>query len=408
VTTPIRIACVSLALIAQQLPPPLQTPWFRRPTTVVEMPAGRQLALPRGFAIELFAGELEHARFMALAPGGDVFIAESRRGLVTALRDQDGDGRADVRATFLEGLNRPFGLAFLSGHLYVGTNDALVRVPYAAGQLTATAAPEVIAALPPSDRAIDRATAERLGIPLSQTRGYNHWTRNVIANPAGTKLYVTVGSATNATPDDDPERAAILEMNPDGTGRRVFAGGLRNPVGLAFYPGTSTLWTAVNERDQLGDDVPPDFITSVQDGGFYGWPYSYIGRHVDPTVTPQRPDLVGRALSPDVLLPAHSAALGVLFYRGTQFPAEYRHSVFVALHGSINRSRLSGYEVVRVPFANGRPSGPAESFISGFIVRDDADKAVWGRPVGLLELPDGSLLVSDDGGNVIWRVRYAG
>jgi glucose/arabinose dehydrogenase len=179
-------------------------------------------------------------------------------------------------------------------------------------------------------------------------------------------------------------------------------------VGLAYYPGTSTLWTAVNERDQLGDDLVPDYITSVRDGGFYGWPYSYIGQHVDPTVPTPRPDLVAKAIVPDVLLASHAAALGLLFYTGAQFPAAYRNSAFVALHGSINRSRLSGYSVVRVPFRGAKPSGPPETFLSGFVARDDEDKEVWGRPVGLLQLPDGSLLVSDDGGNCIWRVSYKG
>jgi len=408
VITIIRLSVVSLALLVQQLPPPLATPWFRRPTTVVERPDGRRLTLPAGFAVDLFADGLQHARFMALAPNGDVFLAESRRGLVTVLRDADGDGHAEARFTFLDGLNRPFGLCFLDGFLYVAANDALLRVSYEPGQTRATGAPATVAPLPPSDRAVDRATAERLNIPLNQTRGYNHWTRNVIASPDGTKLYVTVGSATNATPDDDPERAAVLELNPDGTGRRIFAGGLRNPVGLAFYPGTDVLWTAVNERDQLGDDVPPEFITSVRDGGFYGWPYAYIGRHIDPTVTPQRPDLVERTLTPDVLLPAHSAALGLAFYRGSQFPARYHGGAFVALHGSINRSQLSGYSVMFVPFDAGRPAGPPEPFLTGFVVRDDTEKEAWGRPVGLLELADGSLLVSDDGGNRIWRIRHGG
>jgi glucose/arabinose dehydrogenase len=263
--------------------------------------------------------------------------------------------------------------------------------------------------LPASDAALDQDTADRLKIPLNQTRGYNHWTRNVVFNPAGTKLYVTIGSATNSTPENAPgafERAAIHEFNPDGSGHRLFAGGLRNPVGLAFFPGSTTLWTAVNERDHLGDDLVPDFITSVRAGGFYGWPYSYIGRNVDPTVNPPRPDLVAKALTPDVLLTSHAAALGLLFYTGAQFPAEYRNSAFVALHGSINRSKLSGYSVVRVPFRNGRPSGPPEDFLTGFIARDDEEKQVWGRPVGLLQLADGSLLVSDDGGNRIWRVAY--
>jgi len=402
----VRMLLVTAVALGQQLPPPFHSPWFRRPTAVVEMPEGRRLTVPEGFTVNVFADDLQHARWMALSPNGDVFLAESRRGEITVLRDADGNGIAEARSTFARGLNRPFGLAFWRGFLYVGNNDAIVRFRYSAGQVEAAGPPETLAALPPSDRAVDRDTAERLGIPLNQTRGYNHWTRNLIFHPAGTKLYVTVGSATNATPDDDPRRAAISEFNPDGTGHRVFAGGLRNPVGLAWYPGTDVLWAAVNERDQLGDDVPPEFITSVRDGGFYGWPYSYIGDHVDPTVSPPRPDLVARALAPDVLLPAHSAPLGLLFYTGSRFPAEYRHSAFVALHGSINRSRLSGYSVVRIPFRDGRPAGPAESFLTGFVVRDDEEKQAWGRPVGLLELGDGSLLVSDDGGNRIWRVAY--
>ena len=242
---------------------------------------------------------------------------------------------------------------------------------------------------------------------IAKTRGYNHWTRNVIVHPAGTKLYVTVGSSTNVTPEDDLRRGAISEYNLDGSGHRVFASGLRNPVGLAYYPGTTTLWTAVNERDHLGDDLVPDFLTSVRDGGFYGWPYSYLGGHVDPTVNPQRPDLVKGAIAPDVLLAPHSAALGLLFYTGSAFPGRYRGGAFVALHGSINRSKLSGYSVVFVPFRDGKPSGPPETFFAGLVARDDEEKEVWGRPVGLLQLPDGSLLISDDGGNRVWRVSSA-
>ena len=401
---------VAIALVAaQQLPPPFATPWFRRSTRIVALPDGHTLTVPAGFTVSLYADKLQFARFMALAPNGDVFLAEpvTRDGRITILRDADGDGVAERRETFATGLNRPFGLAFWRNYLYVGNNDSVVRFAYETGQLTAGAPPERVAALPASDAALDQDTADRLKIPLNQTRGYNHWTRNVIFNPAGTKLYVTIGSATNSTPENTPgslERAAIHEYNPDGSGHRLFASGLRNPVGLAFFPGSTTLWTAVNERDHLGDDLVPDFITSVRDGGFYGWPYSYIGRNVDPTVTPPRPDLVAKAIAPDVLLTSHSAALGLVFYTGTQFPAEYRNNAFVALHGSINRSKLSGYSVVRVPFRNGRPSGPPEAFLTGFIARDDEEKQVWGRPVGLLQLADGSLLVSDDGGNRIWRI----
>ncbi len=376
------------------------------------MPEGRSLSVPPGFTVALFADKLQMARFMALAPNGDVFLSEpaSRTaGKITVLRDADRDGVAETRETFASGLNRPFGLAFWKGYLYVGNNDSVIRFKYAAGQVVSDGAPEKIADLPASDAALDEDTAKRLNIPLNQTRGYNHWTRNVIFNAAGTKLYVTIGSATNATPENAGmavERAAIHEYNPDGTGHRVFATGLRNPVGLAWYPASNTLWTSVNERDHLGDDLVPDFITSVRDGGFYGWPYSYIGRNVDPTVATPRPDLVARAIVPDVLLASHSAALGLLFYTGAQFPSEYRNSAFVALHGSINRSPLSGYSVARVPFRNGKPSGPPEDFLTGFIARDDDQKEAWGRPVGLLQLPDGSMLVSDDGGNRIWRVSF--
>jgi glucose/arabinose dehydrogenase len=399
---------VGAPVIAQQLPPPFATPWFRKATRTVPMPEGHRLSVPAGFDVKLFADRLEFARFMALAPNGDVFLAEPFRNApkITILRDADHDGVAETRHVFATGLNRPFGLAFWKNYLYVGNNDSIVRFTYKPGQVAADGPPEKIVDLPPSDAALDQDTAKRLNIDISQTRGYNHWTRNVIFNPAGTKMYVTVGSATNATPETDERRAAINEYDPDGRNHRVFAAGLRNPVGMTYFPGTNTLWTAVNERDQLGDDLVPDYITSVRDGGFYGWPYSYIGKNADPTVSTQRPELVARAIVPDVLLPAHSAALGLIFYTGSQFPPDYRNSALVALHGSVNRSRLAGYRVVRVPFANGKASGPAEDFLSGFIARDDEEKQAWGRPVGLLQLPDGSVLVSDDGGNRVWRVSY--
>jgi len=406
-----RVLFVAMLAAIQSLPAPFETPWFRKPTRVVPMPDAHRLNTPPGFSVTSFADTLQFARFMALAPNGDVFLAEPVRGagVITVLRDADHDGVPEIRETFATGLNRPFGLAFWKNYLYVGNNDSVVRFAYEAGQTRARGEPERIAELPPSDAALDEDTAKRLKIDISQTRGYNHWTRNVIFNPSGTKLYVTIGSATNATPEPAGTsllRAAIHEYNPDGSGHRLFASGLRNPVGLAYYPGSSTLWTAVNERDHLGDDLVPDYVTSVRDGGFYGWPYSYLGKHLDPTVSPQRPDLVDTTIAPDVLLASHAAALGLLFYTGAQFPPDYRNSAFVALHGSINRSKLSGYSVVRVPFRNGKPSGPAEEFLTGFIARDDGEKEAWGRPVGLLQLPDGSLLVSDDGGNRIWRVRY--
>jgi glucose/arabinose dehydrogenase len=404
-----RTALLLLALLLQQLPPPFQTAWYRKPTRVVAMPDGHQLTVPQGFSVSLFADKLKFARWMALAPNGDVFLAEplARDGQITVLRDADHDGVAEIRSTFASGLNRPFGLAFWKNYLYVGDNDAIVRFTYKDGQTTADGPPEKIAELPPTDGAYDQDTADRLHIDISQTRGYNHWTRNIIFNAAGTKLYVTAGSSTNSTPDPDARRAAVNEYNPDGSGHRVFASGLRNPVGLAFYPGTNTLWTAVNERDQLGDDLPPDFMTSLRDGGFYGWPYSYIGKHLDPTVKPQRPELVDTAIVPDVLLPPHGAALGLIFYTGTQFPPAYRNSAFVTLHGSINRSMLAGFGVLGGPARPPPPGGLAEDFLSGFVARDDEEKLAWGRPVGLLQIADGSILVADDGGNRLWRVSYS-
>lgn len=393
--------------LQQQLPPPFDTPWYRKITRVVPAPEGAKLKLPQGFEASVFADGFKHARWMALAPNGDVFLAESGFGEITVLRDADKDGVAEFRSTFATGLNRPFGLAFAKDALFVGNNDAVVRFSYRSGQTQAEGAPQKVADLPASSGAVDRDTAERLKIDISQTRGYNHWTRNVYFSPDFKKLYVTVGSATNSTPDGDARRAAILEMNPDGSGVRTFAGGLRNPVGLTFHPTTKQLWTAVNERDQLGDELVPEYATSVKDGGFYGWPYSYIGKNIDPTVKEQRPDLVAKAIVPDVLLPSHSAALGLLFYGGKQFPAEYQGSLFVALHGSINRSKLSGYGIVRIPFKNGKPAGAPQDFLSGFVVRDDDEKQVWGRPVGLLEMADGSLLMTDDGANRIWRIRYS-
>lgn len=405
----VRALAIILLVAAAQLPPPFETPWYRKPTRMVPFPEGRQPTVPAGFTVRVYADKLAMPRFMALAPNGDVFVAEPVRSgaTITVLRDADRDGVAEQRETFAASLNRPFGLAFWNNYLYVGNNDSVVRFPYVAGQLRAEGPPEKIVDLPPSDAALDHDTAARLKIDISQTRGYNHWTRSIVFNPAGTKMYVTVGSATNATPESDPRRAAINEYNPDGSGHRIFASGLRNPVGLAYYPGGSTLWVAVNERDHLGDDLVPDYVTAVADGAFFGWPFSYIGKNIDPTVVTKRPDLVATAVVPDVLLPAHSAALGLMFYTGARFPADYRHSAFVALHGSINRSKLSGYSVVRIPFRDGRPTGPPEPFLSGFIARDDDEKEVWGRPVGLLQLPDGSVLVSDDGGNRVWRITYS-
>jgi glucose/arabinose dehydrogenase len=279
---------------------------------------------------------------------------------------------------------QPFGLAFHNGYLYVGNSGSIVRFKYANGDLKAQGEPEKLVDLP-------------IG---------GHSTRNIVFNRAGTKMYVAVGSESNNTAGEDCRRAAILEFNPDGSGYRIYASGLRNPVGLTLQPGTDIIWTAVNERDNLGDDLVPDYATSVKDGGFYGWPYSYIGQNPDPRYVGAFPELVKRAIVPDVLIPAHSAALGITFYTGTEFPQRYRNGAFVALHGSWNRQVAAGYKVAFFPMTNGRP-GPLEDFLTGFLANDGSGGTTierWGRPVGVTVARDGALLVSDDGGNRIWKI----
>jgi len=280
---------------------------------------------------------------------------------------------------------QPFGLAFHEGYLYVGNTNSIVRYKYTPGDTKAPGQPEKLRDL---------------------NGGGNHFTRNILFSRDGKKMYVSVGSTNNIdeTGTGNERRAVIHEYNTDGTNLRVFASGLRNPVGLAWQPGTNTLWTCVNERDNLGDDTPPEYATSVKDGGFYGWPYSYIGSHIDTRVPQRETDLVKRAIVPDVLIPAHSAPLGLTFYTGMQFPQRFRNGLFVALHGSWNRSTTNGAKVIFVPFQNGKP-GAIEDFLTGFVVDPNANSK-WGRPVGVTVTPDGSLLVSDDGGNRIWRVRY--
>ena len=319
---------------------------------------------------------------MVLAPNGDVIVAQSGAGRITILRDANHDGVAESRSVFADNLDGPYGLAINEGWLYVGDEDALLRIPYTPGQTRAAAAPQKLASLPPG----------------------GHATRGVLFRRDGSKLYVSIGSASNVSSGEPPERAAIVEFNPDGSGKRIFASGLRNPVGMAWNPATGALWTAVNERDGLGDDLVPDYITDVFAGAFYGWPYFYIGAHRDPR-RDERPDLGPKTVVPSVLIQSHSAPLGVLFYNGSMFPAEYRGNAFVALHGSWNRTQRTGYSVIRVPFRDGKPSGGYDDFIIGWMT-DPNSRSVWGRPVGLLQLGDGSLLISDDGAGKIWRVTY--
>lgn len=368
------------------LPPPFETKDSENPPRVIPRPPGAELQLPPGFAAAVFAeGGFLQPRWLAQASNGDVFVADSKAGNIIILRDTNNDGTADQRFIFASVLNQPFGMAFWRDYLYVGNTDGVVRFRYRTGQIRSEGDPEKIADLP--------------------GRGYReHWTRNLLFNPAGSKLYVTVGSQSNVDVEPEP-RASILEFEPDGAGRRVFASGLRNPVGLSFYPGTNQLWGAVQERDRLGDDLPPDFVTSITEGGFYGWPYTYIGSNPDPRHLGEQHDPPVQTIVPDLLIQAHSAVLGLTFYAGTMFPRVYRGDAFLAMHGSWNRSKRTGYKVVRIHFQDNRPVGGYDDFVVGWMLSDDKPE-VWGRPCGLLVMKDGSMLIADDGANKIWRVTY--
>jgi len=372
---------------AETLPPPFASPSATNPPHVVPRPAEAQLQLPPGFEIRSFAeGGFKRPRWMALAPNGDVFVADDQAGAIIILRDTHGDGTAGERFTFATDLNQPFGMAFWRDYFYVANTDAVVRFRYKPGQTKAEGPPEKICSLP--------------------GQGYRqHWTRNVVFRPDGAKMYVTVGSQTNVSVESEPMRAAISEFNPDGTGHRLLATGTRNPIGLAFQPGTGKLWAAVQERDGLGDDLPPDYVTQIKDGGFYGWPFAYAGPHEEPRHKGERPDLVQKAIVPDVLVQAHSSVLGLVFYDGPMFPPEYRGDAFVAMHGSWNRSKRTGYKIARIRFKDGRPVGGYDDFLTGWM-QDENSNEVWGRPVGLLVLKDGSLLIAEDGAKKIWRVTY--
>ncbi len=372
------------------LPPPKLENEVTNPPKVIPKPEGAKLNLPPGFEVATFAeGGFTRPRWMALAPNGDVFLADSdAAGKIIILRDTNHDGVADERFVFAENQLQPFGLAFWKDYLYLGNTNAVVRFHYRPGQTKADGPPEKIADLP--------------------GRGYReHWTRNILFSPDGQKMYVTVGSESNVNVEADPMRASIIEFNPDGSGKRTYASGTRNPIGLAWLPGTRTLWAAVQERDRMGDDLPPDYVTEIKDGGFYGWPYAYNGPNEDPRRKGERPDLVKKTITGDVLIQAHSAILGLVFYQGKMFPKEYRGDAFVALHGSWNRTRRTGYKIIRIRFKNGKPVGGYDDFLTGWML-DENSRDVWGRPVGLLVLADGSMLITDDGANKIWRVTYRG
>lgn len=378
----------------EDLPPPNRTPSVDNKSMVVPRPKDALPQVPKGFTVNVFAEELggeNSPRLMALAPNGDILVADSGGSRVLVLRDKNGDGTADERYVFADrsqGLDLPFGLAFHDRWLYIASTNQVARFAYRPGQIKADGPGEVVIRDIPG-------------------RGYNqHWTRDIAFSPDGKKLYLTVGSETNVG-EEGPMRAAIHTYNPDGTGYQRLAWGIRNPVGLAFNPTTRALWCTCNERDELGDDLVPDYFTSVKAGGFYGWPYFYLGKHPDPRFAGKGEALANQITVPDVLLQAHSAALGCAFYTGKRFPREYRGDAFLAFHGSWNRALRTGYKVVRVRFQNGKPVGGYEEFLTGFM-EDAREKGVWGRPVGVLVAKDGALLVSDDAGHRIWRVSYGG
>jgi glucose/arabinose dehydrogenase len=380
-------AAVAWQKAPEVLPAPYHTPSAANRPRVIEQPDGASLQVPQGFQVEEFAGEFERPRYMVQGPSGEVILSDSTgEGKVYVLLDKDKDFRAEERKVLLEGLDRPYGLAFWKEYLYVGETTSVKRYKYDAEAMTVGAGEEVVA-MPEFDK--------------------GHWTRTVLFDEAGEKLYVAVGSRSNVSAGEPERRAAINRFNPDGSGHEIYAAGTRNPIGLAWQPGTGTLWAAVQERDGLGDDLVPDYFTHIQEGGFYGWPYAYIGPNEDPRRAGERTDLVKKTIVPDIPLQAHLAILDSRFYTGEQFPEEYRGGAFIACHGSWNRAKRVGYSVIFVPFSGGKPTGEVKEFLTGFMI-DPESTDVWGRPVGLLTLPDGSLLVSDDGGNKIWRISYTG
>jgi glucose/arabinose dehydrogenase len=353
---------------------------------VIPQPEGVTPKVPAGFKVNLYAEGLNNPRWITVAPNGDVFVVESRANRVSVFRDADGDGKPEVKQTWATGFDAPFGIAFWKDYLYVANTGSVVRFPYKAGQLESSGPPETVVA----------------NVPAQGYRG--HWTRDLVFNPSGSKMYLSVGSSVNVGEETDERRATILEFNPDGTGGRVYASGIRNAVGKAFHPRTGQMWCTVNERDGLGDDLVPDYFMSVKDGGFYGWPWYYAGSYHDPRV-PERPDLKDKTITPELLLTSHVAALGLAFYNGRQFPRQYQGDAFVALHGSGNRTKRVGYSVVRIRFKDRKPTGEYEDFLTGFMLGEGRSE-VWGRPVGVAVAKDGSLLVTDDGGNKVWRVSY--
>ncbi len=398
-------------ITAADLVAPFSTESSAKFAAVVDQPAGAVPLVPAGFKVEPFA-TLTKPRTIRVAPNGDIFVAQTGVGRVSVLRAADGDSKPSLTETYVSGLKGPFGIAFYPtgpdpSFIYIATGNSVIRFPYKSGDLKPSGPPETIVPEIPS--------------------GGSHSTRDIAFSRDGTQLFISVGSGTNvaetmAKPDaaqiqsaekdrglgaawgDEAWRADVLVTSPDGkAGLKSFANGIRNCAGLGVEPNTGDLWCVTNERDSLGDNLPPDYATRVKPGGFYGWPWYYIGSHEDPRLKGERPDLAGKVTIPDVLIQPHSAPLQLAFYTGKQFPAEYRDSAFVTLHGSWNRANRTGYKVVRAILKDGRPTGAYEDFLTGLVT---ASGSVWGRPVGVATAHDGSLLVGEDGNGTIWRITY--
>jgi len=376
------------------LPAPYATKSTAKVYNMVDWPENEIPKAPEGFTVTKFADGFDNPRWTYIAPNEDIFVVESNTkssaDKVTLLRDTNKDGKFEVRETFLENLNQPFGMLVIGDAFYVANTDGLYKYPYTEGQT-------------------NLKDAEGTKIVSLPAGGYNnHWTRNIITNDAKDKIYISVGSASNVGEHgmkEEIRRANILEVNLDGSGEVIYASGLRNPVGMDWNPITGDLWTAVNERDKLGDNLVPDYITSVQKGGFYGWPYSYFGQIEDPRMKGKADSLVAKAIVPDVSVGPHTASLGFTFYTDDQFPEKYKNGAFIGQHGSWNRSKFSGYKVTFVPFSDGKPTGGQQDFLGGFIANEEEGN-VYGRPVGVTVTPNGALLVNDDTGNTIWKVSY--
>jgi glucose/arabinose dehydrogenase len=376
---------------------PYDTPSAENHPRIVSRPEGAWPKAPAGFMVTEFATQLEEPRVIVRAPNGDLFLAESRANRIRVLRDADGDGKPEVNQVFATGLNRPFGIAFYPvgpdpKFVYVGNTDSVVRFPYQNGDTKASGGAETIVPnIPSGDESVG---------------GGGHWTRDLEFSPDGKTLYVSVGSRSNVDDDKrETRRANILAFDPDGKNERIFASGIRNAVGLATHPKTGQLWMSVNERDLLGDNLVPDYITHVEEGGFYGWPWYYTGANQDPRHAGKHPELKDKVIVPDVLLQSHMASLDLTFYDGDNFPTEYHHDAFASEHGSWNRSRRVGYKVIRVPMKNGQATGEFEDFLIGFVTKEGN---VWGRPVGVAVARDGALIVTDDGSGTVWRMAYTG